>query len=207
MEGLENLSITINEVTKEYRRNTGIMKVTTKFESGILNILVGDNGSGKSTLFKCIMGLCNYNGEIIKRKHRIGYAPEEYVMPLHLTVLDFLRSIGRIKGINSDDLDQNVLDYLAFFELLDYKNKTISKLSNGMRQKVNLMQAFVHEPKIIILDEPLAALDKESIPKVVKLIKEKAKTSLVVVSTHHLNYFRTNKKKLYYFKDGMLLDA
>jgi len=207
VEGLENLSITIKEVTKEYKRNTGINKISTKFESGILNILVGDNGSGKSTLFKCIMGLCNYNGKIIKRKHRIGYAPEEYVMPLHLTVIDFLKSIGRIKGLNSDDLDQNVIDYLRFFELEEYKHKPISKLSNGMRQKVNLIQAFIHEPKIIILDEPLAALDKGCVPKVVKLIKELSKSSLVIVSTHHINYFRTNKKKVFYFKDGELVDA
>jgi ABC-type multidrug transport system ATPase subunit len=76
-----------------------------------------------------------------------------------------------------------------------------------MRQKVNLMQAFIHEPKIIILDEPLAALDKGCVPKVVKLIKELAKSSLVIVSTHHLNYFRTKKKKVFYFKDGELIDA
>lgn len=207
MEGLENLSITIKEVTKEYRKNTGINKVTTRFESGILNVLVGDNGSGKSTLFKCIMGLCNYNGQIVKRKHRIGYAPEEYVMPLHLTVIDFLWSIGRIKGVSSEDLDQNVVDYLRFFELEEYKNISISKLSNGMRQKVNLMQAFIHEPKILILDEPLVALDKDSVPKVVKLIKDKSKSSLVVLSTHNLNYFKAGKKKVFCFKDGKLIDA
>jgi ABC-2 type transport system ATP-binding protein len=207
VEGLENLSITIKEVTKEYKGTIGINNITTHFESGILNILIGENGSGKSTLFKCIMGLCHYNGKIVKRKHRIGYAPEEYVMPLHLSVIDFLKSIGRIKGVSTEELDQNVLDYLRFFELEDYKHKPISKLSNGMRQKVNLMQAFIHEPKIIILDEPLAALDKESVPKIVRLIKEKSKTSLVVLSTHQIHHFRTNRKKIFYFKDGEIVDA
>ena len=181
MEGLENLSITIEEVSKKYKRDVGISNINTKFESGVLNIIVGDNGSGKSTLFKCIMGLVNYEGKIIKRKHRIGYAPEEYVMPLNLTVVEFLISIGRIKGINKDDLEQNVIDYLEYFELLDYKNLTIGKLSNGMKQKVNLIQAFIHEPKILILDEPLAAIDIDIRPKIIDLIKEKSKDSLVII--------------------------
>ncbi|XMB72394.1 ABC transporter ATP-binding protein [Mycoplasmatota bacterium WC30] len=206
MEKLENIYITINEVSKEYSNKAGIRSVSTSFEAGKVNLVIGDNGSGKSTLFKCIMGLVSYQGKIVKRKLRIGYAPEEYVMPLNMSVLDFLYSIGKIKGINSYDLDRNVIDYLDFFELYKYKNKTISTLSNGMRQKVNLMQAFIHEPKIIILDEPLAALDQDTIPKVVDLIKSKARTSLVVVSTHQPNQFKFKNKKIYRFESGILLD-
>ncbi len=206
MDKLENIYITINEVSKEYNNKTGLKCVSTCFEAGKVNLVIGDNGSGKSTLFKCIMGLVSYKGKITKRKLRIGYAPEEYVMPLNMSVLDFLRSIGRIKGINSEELDQNVLDYLELFDLHNYRNKTISTLSNGMRQKINLMQAFIHEPKILILDEPLAALDQDTIPKVVELIKNKAKTSLVVVSTHQPNKFRFKSKKVYRFESGCLLD-
>lgn len=207
MEELGNLSITIKEVSKEYRSNLAIDKVNTSFSSGTLNIIIGENGSGKSTLLKCIMGLVKYNGKIEKKKHRIGYAPEEYVMPLNMSLMDFLKSIGKIKGMNGDDLDQNVKDYLEFFDLNKYKNKPISSLSNGMRQKVNLMQAFIHEPKVLILDEPLAAIDKESIPKIVNLIKAKSKENLVVVSTHHPKYFKSSKKRLYYFQKGKLVDA
>ena len=206
MEKLENIYITINEVSKKYFNRTGINSVTTSFETGRVNLVIGDNGSGKSTLFKCIMGLVSYQGKIIKRKLRIGYAPEEYVMPLHMSVLDFLYSIGKIKGIDSYELDQNVVNYLNLFELYKYKHKNISSLSNGMRQKINLMQAFIHEPKIIILDEPLAALDHDTIPKVVELIKNKAKTSLVVVSTHQPGKFKFKSKRIYRFESGNLID-
>jgi len=202
----ENLSIIISDVSKKYSKNAGIKAINTKFESGKLNIIIGDNGSGKSTLIKCIMGLVNYSGKITKRKLRIGYAPEEYVMPMHMSVLDFLKSIGRIKSAERDELDRNLIDYLDFFDLSRYKHKPISSLSNGMRQKINLMQAFIHNPKIIILDEPLASLDKESIPKVISLIKDKAKTHLVVLTTHNHQFFKTSKKKLYRFTNGMLVD-
>ncbi len=206
MDKSKNISISIHEVTKQYNKHIGIQSITTSFESGKLNIVIGENGSGKSTLFKCIMGLVQYKGVIDKQKYRIGYAPEEYVMPLSLNVMEFLHSIGRIKGVYKEELDLRTNEYLSYFDLMEYKFKKIGSLSNGMRQKINLLQAFIHDPKILILDEPLAALDKESIPKVVSLIKEKSKTSLVVVSTHQPQMFRSKQRKLYQFYEGKLVD-
>lgn len=205
MDKSENISITINDVTKQYVRQKGIHHISTYFESGKLNVIIGENGSGKSTLLKCIMGLVEFKGKIDKQKYRIGYAPEEYVMPLSMTVIEFLYSIGRIKNVREEDLNERTIDYLSFFDLLDYKHKKIGSLSNGMRQKINLLQAFIHNPKILILDEPLAALDQDSIPKIVKLIKDTSKTSLVVVSTHQLHKFRTKNKILYRFSEGRLI--
>ena len=207
MEKYKNISITINEVTKEYNNKTGIKNINTIFKSGVLNLVVGKNGSGKSTLFKCIMGLVNYQGKIEKRKIKIGYAPEEYVMPVKMTVIDFLYSLGRIRGLDKDDTHDNLNEYLDFFNLTKYKYKLIASLSNGMRQKLNLMQAFMHEPKIIILDEPLAALDDLTLKKVVSLIKIKSQTALVVVSTHQPKQFKTQKKVVYTFEKGQLVDS
>ena len=206
MEKYKNIHITINEVTKEYKKNQGIKSVTTKFDSGVLNLVTGENGSGKSTLFKCIMGLVNYSGNIDKKKIKIGYAPEEYLMPLRMTVMDFLYSIGRVKGLDDDETNENIKFYLEYFDLLKYKKKPISELSNGMKQKLNLLQAFVHNPKIIILDEPLASLDKIMIPKVISLVKEKAAKKLVVISTHQPHKFNTKKKRIYHFEKGRLID-
>jgi len=204
MEALENVSITINDLTKEYSKKKGIYNINTEFKSGILNLVIGENGSGKSTLFKCIMGLTKYKGYVIKRRLRIGYAPEEYIMPLNMTIIDFLYSIGRIKGYPKFELSENVKYYLDYFNLNNYEDKYIKELSHGMRQKINLMQAFIYEPKIIILDEPLASLDQQIIPKVVKLIKERAKRNLVVVSTHNPKYFKIKNRKIYHFMNGNL---
>lgn len=203
MDYLENISITINDVTKEYTNHTGIKHINTIFQAGVLNIIVGENGSGKSTLLKCMMGLVSYKGTIKKKKYLIGYAPEDYVLPAHMTVKEFLISIGRIKYSNRYELNQRVKDYIEYFGLTNYLNKPISKLSNGMRQKVNLIQAIIHDPKIIILDEPLAALDEAMRPKVIKLVKELAKEKLIIITTHHPKRF-IGKKVMYQFTNGLL---
>jgi ABC-2 type transport system ATP-binding protein len=204
METFDNVSISIHEVTKEYNKEKGIFNVSTTFLPGRLNLVVGKNGSGKSTLFKCIMGLCRYQGDIKRRRLRIGYAPEDYIMPLHMTVIDFLYSIGRIKGEPKEELNEHVKYYLEYFNLSESEYKPISQLSHGMRQKVNLMQTFIYDPKILILDEPLAALDKQSIPKVVQLIQRKAKQCLVLVSTHNPQHFKVRNKRIYQFENGTL---
>ncbi|MBN2540780.1 MAG: ABC transporter ATP-binding protein [Bacilli bacterium] len=204
MEVLENVSITINDLSKRYGSKRAIEHVNTRFESGKLNLIVGENGSGKSTLFKCIMGLVEYEGKIIKRRLRIGYAPEEYIMPMHLSVLDFLSSIGRIKGYPGADLSFQVRQYLEVFGLDGYEHALIRSLSHGMRQKVNLMQAFIFEPKILILDEPLASLDETIIPEIISLIQEKSKRNLVLISTHNPGKFKSRNKETYLFEDGCL---
>ncbi len=201
----ERLSIVIEEVSKDYGSKKGIHDISTTFTSGQLNVIIGENGSGKSTLFKCIMGLINYSGRIKRRRVRIGYAPEEYILPLNMTVVDFLWSIGRIKGTMRDDLDQNMRYYLDFFGLKGYENHLIGKLSHGMRQKVNLIQAFVHDPRILILDEPTTALDKEMTSKIIKLIKERSRENLVIISTHHPQSFTTRNRRVLCIKEGRLI--
>lgn len=207
MEEYTKLSIIISDVTKTYHHNNGIKNITTIFEEGTLNIIIGENGSGKSTLLKCIMGLTEYKGQIQKRKHRIGYAPEEYVMPNSMTVLDFLMVIGRIKRAEDVILNQQVKYYLEYFNLTSYKNKLIGSLSNGMKQKINLMQAFIHNPRIIILDEPLTSLDKETQEKVLKLIHQHSKSKLILITTHQKEKFKTRNKKIFHFEDGCLVNV
>jgi ABC-2 type transport system ATP-binding protein len=206
MKMLENIVIAIDNVSKKYVKKYGVKNVTTKFEQGTLNLLIGENGSGKSTLIKCIMGLVSYTGTVTKRKFKIGYAPEEYVMPEFMNVIEFLSCIGRIKGLESDLFDIVSIDYLGLFGLSKYRNKPIKSLSNGMKQKINLLQALIHDPKILILDEPLASLDSFTQKEVIKIINEKAKTALVIVSTHHPEKFRTKNKRIYTILDGELIN-
>ncbi len=201
----QNISISIDNVTKKYTKVYGIKNVNVTFKQGNLNVLVGENGSGKSTLLKCIMGLISYDGKIIKRRYKIGYAPEEYVMPDFMSITEFLHNIGRIKGMNDNVFKMVQEDYLKAFDLYNYRNKPIKILSNGMKQKVNLLQAIIHEPKIVILDEPLASLDKLTQKEIIKIINEKAKDSLVIVSTHHPEKFKSRKKILYKMHKGEII--
>ena len=198
--------IEIKEVSKLYPNKSGIQNINAKFTSGQLNLLVGKNGSGKTTLLKCIMGVVRYQGKIIRNRSVIGYAPEDYVMPYFMSVYDFLQSIGKIKDCPKISLEQEINELLAYFELTEYANRHFGALSHGMRQKVNLIQAFLNRPTTIILDEPLHGLDQESQSKIMKLIKERVKESLVLISTHYPELYKTRKKSLYMMEEGVLYD-
>lgn len=201
-----NTAIEIKNVTKKYHNKAGIDLVNAKFESGKLNLLVGKNGSGKTTLIKCIMGVVRYEGIITRQKTTIGYAPEDYVMPYFMSVWDFLYSIGKIKDSPKSTLDSEILEHLNYFEMQNHAHQSFGTLSNGMRQKVNLIQAFLNHPKTIILDEPLHGLDDISKTKILKLITLRMKESLIIVSTHYPELYKTRKKALYVMEDGMLYE-
>lgn len=200
----QSISICINELTKEYTKQKGIFNVSTEFNSGQINLLTGNNGSGKSTLIKCIMKLIKYQGRIDKRRYRIGYAPEKYIMPEYMTIYEFLKAIGRIKHLYTNHLNIEIEDELKLFNLNKNLNKPIKKLSNGMKQKVNIIQALLNNPKIIILDEPLVGLDFDSQLHFTKRIVSLSKEKLVIIATHYPEKFRTKKKKIYQFIDGKL---
>ena len=196
------ICINIKNLTKEYSKNKGIFNLNLEFSSGYLNLIVGKNGSGKSTLLKCIMKLVKYHGDIERRRFKIGYAPENYIMPDFMTVEEFLYNIGRIKGGNCFEIRESSVDFYRFFNLEKYRYKTIKTLSNGMKQKINLIQALINEPKIILLDEPLTALDFDSEKKLINYLNNLAKNHLVIISTHNPNKFKTRLKKVIELENG-----
>lgn len=201
---LENINITINNLTKAYSKDKGVFDLNLSLNSGGINLLIGKNGSGKSTLLKCIMKLINYSGNIEKKRWRIGYAPEYYIMPDFFTVEEFLYNIGRIKGLGKVAYHDQSIDLLRMFNLESYRHKQIRSLSNGMKQKVNLLQALIHDPKIIILDEPLIALDSESQKNLLSYLHDKAKTRLVIISTHSPEKFKYKSRNIIEIVSGRI---
>jgi len=199
---LEPISIEIRNLTKCYRKKLAIDSVNLRLESGKLHVFVGKNGSGKSTLMKCVMKHVHYKGEIIKKRYRIGYAPEKYIMPEYMTVYEFLRSIGRIKDLYEPYLHLELMEYLKILHIEDRLHHRLKQLSNGMKQKVNLIQALLNNPKIILLDEPLVGLDEESQKKFVQHVISLSKQRLVIVSTHHPHKFNTKNKVIHFFQNG-----
>jgi ABC-type multidrug transport system ATPase subunit len=191
-------------VSKHYRTKGGIHSVTATFSNDTLHLLVGANGSGKSTLLKCIMGLVRFNGEIRKKHFRIGYAPEDYVMPYYMSIRAFLTSIGKLRKDSGEDASEEMERQLEYFGLKPHEMKPIARLSNGMRQKVNLIQAFLNHPKILLLDEPLRALDSESQERTVRLIHERMGESLIIVSTHNPDKFRIRNRKIWKMENGRI---
>jgi ABC-2 type transport system ATP-binding protein len=199
------INISIHDVSKSYQRKVAIDHISTEFEAGQLHLLIGKNGSGKSTLMKCIMKLIDYKGDIIKKRYRIGYAPEKYIMPEFMTIYQFLKTIGRIKDLYEPYLNLELMEYLKIFLIDDRIHDRIKQLSNGMKQKVNLVQALINHPKIILLDEPLVGLDEKSQKSLIKKLIELSKERLVIISTHHPHKFQTSRKMIHQFDQGRLL--
>jgi ABC-2 type transport system ATP-binding protein len=197
-------SIQLHSVSKSYSSKKVLQEVSIVFEPGILYLVTGENGSGKSTLLKCIMKLIRFDGEIGMDKHvRIGYAPEQYVMPEFVTVFDFLNELGKLRALKSNA--NYTLDYyLNLFGLLEMKHKQIGKLSNGGKQKVNLIQAMMNEPSILILDEPFRALDVESQKQCIQLIRQRVEKGITIISTHELEKLKTKNTQVLQLSNGAI---
>jgi ABC-type multidrug transport system ATPase subunit len=201
-----DIHISIKNVTKKFGHTRAIDNVSLQLSQNRLYLLVGPNGSGKTTLIKCIMGLLRYEGTIVKSTTRIGYAPDRYIMPPYLNVVDFLESMGRVKEQSRMHCREYIDHHLALFELDNVRYRPIGSLSSGMRQKVNLLQAMIHVPKILILDEPLKGLDGPAEAHFMKILSAKTKEMLLIISTHYPERFRMRGKQLIHLENGHLCE-
>jgi ABC-type multidrug transport system ATPase subunit len=198
-------SIRVEAIRKSYRMQLALDGVSAEFNLGKIHLLIGPNGSGKSTFLRCVMGLTKYEGNVhYDKRLKFGYAPEEYIMPDSMTIRDFLACLGRIRRtVPQKSLD----DYLTYFDLADRKHRLISSLSNGMKQKLNLIQAFLDDPNIILLDEPLRALDADAAAKCVELIRQKQRDVLFIISTHDPEKFRSRGVVVHRLEAGKFVEA
>jgi ABC-2 type transport system ATP-binding protein len=161
----------VRHVTKRYGALTAVHDVSFSVKPGELLGYLGPNGSGKSTTVKMLTGLLQpTNGHIlfdgvdiqedlVGHKARVGYVPEEAYLYTYLTAPEYLRLCGRLRGVAPAALEEKITGFLRLFGLdVDY-HATLSSFSKGMRQKVLLSAALLHNPKLIILDEPVSGLD------------------------------------------------
>jgi ABC-2 type transport system ATP-binding protein len=202
-----NISVEMRGVTKRYRPEGGIENITITFDGDRVNLLVGPNGSGKSTLLRCIAGVVRYQGEIVVSPRSIGFAPEQYVLPQFMSARAFLSSAGRIHDTEPLLLGERIDSYVRRFGMEADQLRPFCGLSNGMRQKVNLIQALLNRPKVLLLDEPLRGLDEAARDQALEIIREVAKESLVIVSTHFPERFRGRNRRVVRIENGRIVDA
>lgn len=196
--------IVIKNLMKKYKNNLVLNIPYFNFKSGNSYIIIGSNGSGKSTLIKCLLGINKIDsGFIDLRTNNIGYIPEKYYFPDFCTINKFLQCILDLYDLQKNNI---LIDYYCNKFSLD-KNKSISKLSKGMMQKVLIIQSLIHDAHLYIFDEPLNGLDSKSQKvffDIVDELKEKDKT--VIITTHYPEFYvnkydytlRIEKKKLVY---------
>ena len=193
-----NPMIIVEELTKRYARNTAVDHISFRVEKGQIVGFLGPNGAGKTTTMRmltCFMPPTSGSASIagldvlehpMKVKKHIGYLPETPPLYTEMATGEYLQFVGRLKGLSGGELKKRV-DYVCErCAVADVRHKLIGKLSKGYRQRVGLAQAIIHNPDVLILDEPTAGLDPKQINETRDLIKSLAGDHTILLSTHIL---------------------
>lgn len=188
--------------------------VTFTVESGKAMGFLGRNGAGKTTTIKSLMGVFKQDsGEFIvdgkpfSRKHyKVGYLPEERGMYSKISIIDQLTYLGELKGMSKKEAKKSAHDWIVKFELEDYENKTLDTLSKGNQQKIQIAQAIIDDPDILILDEPFSGLDPVNSQVLKDVIRDFInKDKLVIFSSHQMGYIEEFCDDIAIIKSGKII--
>ncbi len=189
--------IQASHLTKDYGRFRAVDDVSFRIERGEIVGLLGPNGSGKTTIMRMLTGFfaptsgtCSLGGvDVIddprEARRRIGYLPERVALYPDMTVRGFLAFIAKVRGIEGR-VESAVGDAMEVCGLTSMASRHIGKLSKGYRQRVGIAQAIIHQPQVLILDEPTVGLDPRQIVEIRELIRTLAGLATVLLSTHIL---------------------
>jgi ABC-2 type transport system ATP-binding protein len=190
--------ITVKELTKRYARTTAVDHISFEVAKGQIVGFLGPNGAGKTTTMRiltCFMpptsGTATVAGfDVLEQpmevKKRIGYLPETPPLYPEMETGEYLKFVGQLKGLSGAELQKRI-DYVCErCAIVDVRSKLIGKLSKGYRQRVGLAQAIIHNPDVLVLDEPTAGLDPKQINETRDLIKDLAGGHTIILSTHIL---------------------
>ncbi len=192
------MNIQIENLTKIYGPQTAVNDISFDVKTGEVLGFLGPNGAGKSTTMKMITGYIGMGkgdikigGKSVRQapdevKQHIGYLPENNPLYLDMPVIDYLEFCAAIQGLDKTLIHKRIKEMIGVCGLNREKHKKIGELSKGYRQRVGLAQAMIHDPEILILDEPTTGLDPNQIIEIRKLIRDLGKEKTVILSTHIL---------------------
>ncbi len=192
------MDIVVENLTKKYGNQRAVDNISFRVKTGEVLGFLGPNGAGKTTTMKAITTFLapdegtvrvgdfsiDENPEEVK-KH-IGYLPESNPLYEEMPVIDYLRFVAEIQGIEKDKIDDKIREVISTCGISAEKHKRIAELSKGYKQRVGLAQALIHDPEVLILDEPTTGLDPNQIIEIRELIKKIGKEKTVILSSHIL---------------------
>src|SRR5215475_5619218 len=190
--------ISVKDLTKRYARTTAVDHISFEVEKGQIVGFLGPNGAGKTTTMRiltCFLPPSSGTAQVagfdvleqpLEVKKRIGYLPETPPIYPEMETAEYLKFVGKLKGLSGEKLQKRV-DYVSErCSVADVKKKLLGKLSKGYRQRVGLAQAIIHNPDVLVLDEPTAGLDPKQINDTRDLIQSLAGDHTIILSTHIL---------------------
>jgi ABC-2 type transport system ATP-binding protein len=208
--------ITADHVSKWYGQVIGLNDVSVAIPSGITGLL-GPNGAGKSTFMKLITGQLRPSkgdvkvlGEPIWRNphlyFQIGFCPEQDAFYERMTGLEWVRALVRLNGLDEKAADDAARRAMTAVDLMDAADKKIGAYSKGMRQRVKMAQALVHDPQLLILDEPLSGMDPIMRRKTIRLIRDWGRAGKsIIVSSHILHEIESMTSNILLINNGRIL--
>lgn len=211
------MSITVSNLTKEYGPQKAVDDISFEVQTGEILGFLGPNGAGKSTTMKVITcfisptaGDVNLNGFSIHDdprsvRSRIGYLPENTPLYTDMTIVDYLKLSARLQDMPEDRIMPRIREMIDICGLGPEKHKFIGELSKGYRQRVGLAQALIHDPEVLILDEPTTGLDPNQIAEIRSLIKEIGKEKTVMLSSHILKEVEATCDRILIINKGKLV--
>ncbi len=209
-------SISVRDFSKSFGEVKAVQNLSFDIEDGEVFAFLGTNGSGKTTTIRCLLKIYQADsGQLLinnkeyseELNSKIGYLPEERGLYRDVSVINILTYTARLRGIDDDEALKRSLDYLDMVGLIDHKDKEISQLSSGMQQKVQLGTALIHNPEILILDEPFKGLDPINRQLFVDILAERGKKGTTILySTHVIDEAQKMANRLLIIKSGQQLE-
>lgn len=211
------MDIQIENLTKTYGPQKAVDDISFQVKTGEILGFLGPNGAGKTTTMKMITnyigidrGDISIGGNSVKNegdniRSHIGYLPEHNPLYLDMPVIDYLEFSAALQGVPNHQIPERVKEMVKLCGLNAEKHKKIGELSKGYRQRVGLAQAMIHDPEILILDEPTTGLDPNQIVEIRKLIKEIGKEKTVILSTHILSEVEATCDRILIINKGRIV--
>lgn len=213
---MNKYSITVENFSKSFGNLLAVDNLSFEVNDGEVFAFLGANGSGKTTTIRCLLkiyqkdsGKLLINGEEFSEKFnsKIGYLPEERGLYKGVTTSEILEYTAKLRGLSSTQSKKRSDNYLEYVGLSEHKDKKVSQLSSGMQQKVQLGTALIHNPKILILDEPFKGLDPVNRQLFIDIFVERAKKGTTILyCTHVIDEAQKMADSLLIIKDGKRLE-
>jgi len=186
----------LTNITKRYNRKVAIEEISLHLKQGEIFGLLGPNGAGKTTIIRIInkiveqdSGTVRFKGNLMQQRDLafVGYLPEERGLYKSMTVEAHARFLGSLRGMSKKDCDASLDYWLDRFQIQNWRKQRIEELSKGMAQKVQFICAVLHEPDLLVLDEPFSGFDPVNVELIKKeLLEMKLKGKTILISTHNM---------------------